>query len=307
MTGSLALLAGAAVVAWTAPGVLRRLDRHDRDALTSLLCWLACITAVLGTTVAAVVLMFFPVELSGAGLTHVLHRCWAALHHGHRSGTTDAAAAATLALLTVITGRFALHLNAHLRAQRRLRRAHHDMLAVLGGGPIAQPVLCLDHDHPIAYSVGGRAGMVVISSALRRLPPEQMAAVLCHERAHLRGRHHLLVSLTRSLAAALPWVPLMRQAPRAVGLLVELRADDIATRAHGRHAVSGALLALAGTPSPARTLAMASTEVARRLRRLRPSESANPNRLRLIARAVSVTSCAVAPVAIGVAAFVLAC
>jgi Zn-dependent protease with chaperone function len=50
----------------------------------------------------------------------------------------------------------------------------------------------------------------------------QLAAVLAHERAHQRGRHHLLVSLAGSLAASFPRVPAFRHGHEQVARLVEL-------------------------------------------------------------------------------------
>ncbi len=70
-----------------------------------------------------------------------------------------------------------------------------------------------------------------------------------HERAHLRGRHHLMVAVAEALAAALPWLPLMRRSPFLVRALVEVSADSIAARSHGAEAVRTALLGmLAGLP-----------------------------------------------------------
>jgi hypothetical protein len=95
-----------------------------------------------------------------------------------------------------------------------------------------------------------------------------VAAVLSHERAHLEGRHHLLVSLTDALRTALPFVPLFAQGPRTVRELVELAADVTAVRHCGVSAVRTALVGVAGDGAPSRSLAMSQDAVDVRLARL---------------------------------------
>lgn len=80
-----------------------------------------------------------------------------------------------------------------------------------------------------------------------------MAAVLRHERAHLRGRHHLLVALAAAFHRTLPGLPMAETAEREIRRLVEHLADDRASEQHGRQAVATAIVRLAdhtpGTPS----------------------------------------------------------
>lgn len=56
-----------------------------------------------------------------------------------------------------------------------------------------------------------------------------MAAVLAQERAHLTGRHHLVLAGAEALASASPWVPLLAGARREVTGLVEMLANDRAS------------------------------------------------------------------------------
>jgi Zn-dependent protease with chaperone function len=80
---------------------------------------------------------------------------------------------------------------------------------------------------PVAYCVPGRPAAIVLSTgALALLDPAQLTAVLAHERAHLAGRHHLLISLTRVLATTFPAVPLFTRGPAEVARLAEMCADD---------------------------------------------------------------------------------
>jgi Zn-dependent protease with chaperone function len=118
--------------------------------------------------------------------------------------------------------------------------------------------------------VPGRRGTIVLTSgALALLDPPQLAAVLAHERAHLAGRHHLLVALTRGLAAVFPAVPLFSRGPENVTRLAEMCADDAAARRSGRRALLAALLAMAtGAAVPVSALGAMACAVTARLRRL---------------------------------------
>jgi hypothetical protein len=110
---------------------------------------------------------------------------------------------------------------------------------------------------------------VLTSGALAVLDRAQLGAVLAHERAHLAGRHHLLISLSRGLAASFPGVPVFTRGPAEVARLAELCADDAAARRTGRPALVAALLAMGtGTAVPAPALAVTSGVVTARVHRL---------------------------------------
>jgi Zn-dependent protease with chaperone function len=101
-----------------------------------------------------------------------------------------------------------------------------------------------------AAPVTGRPHTIVITSAaLAALDETQLGAVLCHERAHLAGRHHQLLAFTRALAAILPRIELFTTGAGEVARLLEMCADDTAARTHGAPTVLGALLALCGAAS----------------------------------------------------------
>jgi Zn-dependent protease with chaperone function len=128
--------------------------------------------------------------------------------------------------------------------------------------------------------MAGRPGTVVATEGLtRHLDPAAVAAVLAHEKAHLSGRHHLLVAIADAVCATLPFVPLFRQAPRAIRDLVELAADVVAARDCGPAAVRTALLKVTGHGAPSTSLAMAQDAVGLRLARLQHG-SRPPGRLR---------------------------
>ena len=139
-----------------------------------------------------------------------------------------------------------------------------------GWGARGGTTVVLDAPQPAAYCVPGRPGAIVLTSgAIALLDRAQLTAVLAHERAHLAARHHLLIWLTRGLAASFPGVPLFARGPVEVARLAEMCADDAAARRTGRPALIAALLAMGtGTPVPATALAATSGLVTARVHRL---------------------------------------
>ena len=190
------------------------------------------------------------------------------------------AAALLAAFLLIVLARTAL-----LTVRRR--RAHRQVLDLLtrpvdrgtGGRRFATgaQVRILDHRAAVAYTLPGWHSRVVLSAGLVELLTEpELAAVVQHERAHLRARHDLLVLPFQAWAVALGWVPGVRPAGASVAELTEMLADDVAAGRTSRPTLASALakVALAGPtsePPPDRfadSPAIAGTAVADRVRRL---------------------------------------
>ncbi len=110
--------------------------------------------------------------------------------------------------------------------------------------------------------------MILTTGAMQALDPGQLDAVLAHERAHLAGRHHRLLAVARIGRQVLPFLPLMRDAEQQVARLVELHADDAATRARDPRLLATALVLLATAASPASALAAGATDSVQRIHRL---------------------------------------
>ncbi|MYS22039.1 Peptidase family M48, partial [Streptomyces sp. DvalAA-14] len=112
----------------------------------------------------------------------------------------------------------------------------------------------IDDPAPIAFALPGSPGRVVVSSGmLRALTADERRALLAHERAHLRHRHHLFILLLQVTAAI---DPLLRRVSTAGAYALERWADeDAATAVADRRLVARAVAraALAGqqVPSPA--------------------------------------------------------
>jgi len=155
------------------------------------------------------------------------------------------------------------------------RRRQRELLALLAhGDPKAPGALVVDFPAAAAYCLPGiRSQIVVSAGTLDLLAPAELAAVLAHERAHLRARHDLVLIPFTSLRRGFPRSRVITQAQRTVALLVEMMADDRALRVRGLLAreLATALLRFgtAGTAcTPAGALAAAEGELTARVNRL---------------------------------------
>ena len=125
----------------------------------------------------------------------------------------------------------------------RARRRQRALLALLArGDPKAPGALVVDYPAAAAYCLPGLRSRIVVSvGALDLLRPAELAAVLAHERAHLRERHDLVVLPFTALRRAFGWSRICADAHQSVALLIEMLADDRALRARPARALAGAL------------------------------------------------------------------
>lgn len=271
MTPALTLLAGAVAAGWLIPLLLRRVDPRRHDPVLVIVAWLASMAGAGLAASTVVVWLLIPDHGPSAELLEAVNPRWGVVAHGSPPEVEEKTGVLGVLLLLAIIARVAV---VSIRAGRRRAQKRRENLAVLriagrsADGPA--DVLWLAHEQPLAFSMTGRPGVVVATDGLRRhLGRAEMAAVFAHERAHLAGRHHLLVAAVDALRATLPFVPLFRAAPRVVRDLVELAADDTAVRGHGPAAVRTALLTVTAHGAPSAALAMATREaMALRLDRL---------------------------------------
>ncbi len=189
------------------------------------------------------------------------------------------AAYVTVFALTVLIGARLMAAVVRVAIATRRRRAHHRMVVDLVGvghdSALAQPctttrdLRVLDVEQPFAYCLPGvRSRVVVSEGALSTLADEEVAAILSHERAHLRARHDLVLEAFTAVHAAFPRLVRSANALGAVQLLVELLADDAAVRTAGRTPLARALVACASGRAPSGALAAGGPSTVLRVRRL---------------------------------------
>ncbi|HEY3907015.1 MAG TPA: M56 family metallopeptidase [Streptosporangiaceae bacterium] len=165
-------------------------------------------------------------------------------------------------------------------------RARHRQRTLLGllahDDPKVPGALVVDHPAAAAYCVPGLRSAIVISvGALDLLDADELAAVLAHERAHLRARHDLVLLPFTALLRAFRWSAIARAANADVALLVEMLADDRARKRRPARELATALLrvgASGGGLAPVGALAVSGNSVdgelaARVTRLLRPPPS----------------------------------
>jgi Zn-dependent protease with chaperone function len=155
------------------------------------------------------------------------------------------------------------------------RRRQRTLLTLLAhGDPKVPGALVVDYPSAAAYCLPGlrsRSRIVVSVGAIELLGRGELAAVLAHERAHLRERHDLVLLPFTALRRAFPRSATCTGAHLAVALLVEMLADDRALRGGPARELVSALVRFgtAGAcPAPAGALAAAEGEVAARVTRL---------------------------------------
>ncbi|MEU8436719.1 M56 family metallopeptidase [Streptomyces sp. NPDC029216] len=175
------------------------------------------------------------------------------------------AALAALAVLAVPGTGFVRE----LARARRARRRHAELLRLVGRYDERLGVTVLEDPRPAVYCLPGRSRRVVVSTgALEVLTEQELAAALAHERAHIGGRHHLMVAAAGAYASVFRRLPLARIGGRTVPLLLEMAADDRALRGCSSDALATALYALATGRAPHKAFAAGGPSAAVRMRRI---------------------------------------
>lgn len=235
-----ALLLGALglTLSLIVPGPLARAHWPDRAPAAAVLLWqaitLAAVLSALGVVLAA------PEELTrafGSGKRFAV------------DGKPVAAAAliGALAVAAVIVLRLLVSLWGVSRRSRARRERHRLLVDLLDRAEQRQEldagnVRVLQGNLPLAYCVPGREARVVLSDgALRLLDREQIDAVLAHEQTHLRHRHEVVMESFTAFYRAVPAVLRSRAPLDAVHLLLEMVADDAASKRTGPAPLRSAL------------------------------------------------------------------
>jgi Zn-dependent protease with chaperone function len=267
---ALALLGYAVLLLTAGAAALARARWADRAPRLAVTAWLALTGSAIVSVILGGAALVVPTVRVSSDLAALLASCVMALRAGyaHPGGAAMAGAGAVLGL--AVTARVCWCTAVTLGRASVARRRHRRVLAMTGRHDQRLGAVLLDHVEAAAWCLPGAGRQVVLTTtAVRALDEAQLTAVLAHERAHQRGRHHLLVVLAGSLAAAFPRVRAFRQGQQQVARLVELLADDAAAIVSPRLKVAEALLALAApAPAAAAALGAGGSATAVRVRRL---------------------------------------
>ncbi|GAB1328185.1 M56 family metallopeptidase [Streptomyces sp. NPDC093260] len=250
MTVCLLLLCAVALTtAVPVPRALTRAGWPEREPVVALWVWQCLVATVLLCALAALV-------LGAAAVFHTVRdQVFAPAPPAVTAAYDLSAAPVWAAVLTLLLASGAAWTTAMLgrevaeaRRRRGLARAHLRERApdLPAGLPAARgPILVLEDEYPDAWWLPGHPPQLVVTTgALHRLTGHQLDAVLAHERGHARAHHDWLLHLSTALATGFPRVPLFAHFCDQTHRLVELAADDTASRRHGHLTTALALIEL---------------------------------------------------------------
>lgn len=265
---ALSLLGLAALLLVGGPQ-LRRVRLLDSLPRLGVLAWQVLSVAALSSVALAGTSLIVPKSDLGAGLASVLRACIYTVQAAYAAPTQFPAVTAGVVLAATATLWPAGWVTAELIAGHRERSRSRDALALVSRDDAALGATLVETEVAAAYCLPGRHGRIVLTTgAVSALHDDELAAVIAHERAHLRERHHLAVAMANGLARAFRGVPLFAASAAEVARLVELRADDAAARHTDQFSVAAALVTLAGMRAPRTALAAADRGGAARVTRL---------------------------------------
>ncbi|MEU3510284.1 M56 family metallopeptidase [Streptomyces longwoodensis] len=242
------LLLLAAVTAVVAPRLLARADWPDREPVVALWAWQCVVAAVLLCCALSMTLCAAAAWQAVRG--HVFAPAPPGVVEAYALGAPGPwAAPVAVALFCAGLWSGAMLVREVARARRglRLRQAELRLRAPLlpGEEPQAGRLVVLEGERPDAWWLPGSAPqLVVTTAALRRLKGRRLDAVLAHEQGHAQARHHWLLHCSTALASGFPQVPVFAAFRDEMHRLVELAADDVASRRHGRLTTALALVEL---------------------------------------------------------------
>jgi Zn-dependent protease with chaperone function len=243
------------IIAIASAAMLGFQRRTVRPAVTVVLLTGAAVL-VAGVTFGVALLLVL--LLASRLLRHRLEWCQH-LTHAHDLPVIVEAGAAPVAVAMVVQGWL------HVRARRLPQRPEGENSLVV-----------LPSEGAAAYALPGRPGRVVVTvGMLRALDGPERRAMLAHEQAHLRYKHHRYVFLS-SLAAAV--LPVLAPVAARVRYATERWADEVAAAVVGdrsvvARALARASLAASQTAKPVGALAISDEGAVARVRFLLGQDS----------------------------------
>lgn len=274
------LLAALAVaLAWPVPIILARASWTSAAPGVALLLWQAI--ALAGGLSMIGALLTYGLIPFGDRLIGALVAFFASLGDGSLPAAANFFEMFALSGAVLLGGHLLLNLAMTFVRAGRQRSRHRQLVGLLSAPMPERPGMrLLDSAAPVAYCLPGSPRSVTVLSAglLELLDDQQLRAVIAHERAHLSQRHHIVLLAFRAWRSALPWFPIASRAQDAVGVLVEMLADDRARREVSDEVLAQAVALVASADdgseddSPAArrdgVAAASAASVGRRVRRL---------------------------------------
>jgi len=284
VTVAAGLLVYAACAGTLGARMLGRARWPARAPLLAIITYLAAAWSVVAALGLAGLTLAVHATALGGELSQLIGACVLRLRDAYATPGGATAAGLGLTLAAAVLARTALTAVTHLRAVRQHALRHAQTARLAGHPEPALGAVLVDHAQPAAYCVAGPHPTVILTTAaLQALGPDQVDAVLAHERAHLAYRHHRLLAIARIGRQVLPFLPLMRDADTQITRLVEMHADDAATAGRDAGPLATALVVLATAAGPAPGLAAAATDAVQRIQRLlRPAEPLSRVRRQLL-------------------------
>ncbi|MDL5199984.1 M56 family metallopeptidase [Streptomyces sp. ALI-76-A] len=242
-----ALLLLGALTAVLAPRLLARADWTDHEPVLALWVWQCVVAAVLLCCALSMTLSAAVAWQAVRG--HVFAPAPHAVVEAYTLGTTGpwpAATAVALACGGVWSAAMLVREVVRTRARRRQRRAELLVRApLLPGEDPGSRLVVLEGERPDAWWLPGTTPrLVVTTAALRRLEGRRLDALVAHEEGHAQARHDWLLHCSAALAGGFPRVPVFAAFRDEMHRLVELAADDMASRRFGRLTTALALVEL---------------------------------------------------------------
>jgi len=269
VTAPITLVVFAVLAATLGARLLARSAWLDRSPRLGICAWQALSFSVITAVVLAGAALALPAVPFSADIAELLSACARALRDQYATPGGVAISATGAVVAGTVLGRAGYCLTAGLVSASRARRRQLDALTLVAHRHEGFDALVVNHTTAAAYCLPGRRQQVILTTgALDALDDEQLAAVLAHERAHLRGRHDVVLAAAAALLSAFPRVPAFRYAHRELTRLVEMLADDVAARRNDRLTIATALVCLAQASAPAAALGAGGSTSLARVRRL---------------------------------------
>ncbi|MBE7190959.1 MAG: M56 family metallopeptidase [Gordonia polyisoprenivorans] len=246
------LFAAAAITAgWVWPRwMLRR--RGSTDPRTTVAAWLLMQAVTLAAALLAAGLLIVPGH-AGHLVSALVGQCVNTIRHPSSSAQeTTAGMGGILAGSVLLAAVVAAALDRRGRVGRRSRRLLETVELAGELWPSHPGVWWLHDPRPAAFCLPrGRVRVAASTGLFDVLTDSEVNAVLAHEHAHRRLRHHAVIAWAEAAGSVLRFIPVFAVGARVMRGLCEQAADAAAADDHHAPVVASALRKLAVFGSPA--------------------------------------------------------